>query len=112
MLLLLEYGREELLPLVAKWRMADVVSQTYCFGQVLIKPEATSDSPSSRRNKPNVVHPCANVVILREIKDLGLVSQATKRLRVDNPVNIPLKIGSEVVLILRPAPAARSYGCA
>ncbi|HOH66563.1 MAG TPA: hypothetical protein PLX34_21115 [Sedimentisphaerales bacterium] len=85
---------------MAEWSMTDIMSQTNGFCQILIQPETSGYSARGGRHEAHMIHPRAHVVILRKIEDLGLVSQASKRLGVDDPVDVSLKIRSEVVLVL------------
>jgi hypothetical protein len=82
---------------MAERSVPNVVSQTNGFRQILIQTKTTGHGTRCRRNKTHVVHPRANMIILRKIEDLGLVPQASKRLGIDDPVNVSLEIRPEVI---------------
>ncbi len=71
---------KEILSLVPERCMTNVVSQAYRLCQVLIQPKTPGHSPSGRCNKPDMVHPCANVIILRKVEDLRFVPQTPEGL--------------------------------
>ena len=59
-----------------------------------------------------MIHPRTNVVILRKIENLGLVSQATKGLRIDDPMNVPLEnLSGNICVFCGSRRHARLYGC-
>jgi hypothetical protein len=105
----IEYFRQKALPLMPKGRMADIVRQADCLGKIFIQSKTTSNSSCGRGDKSDMIHSGTDMVILRKIKDLGLMSQASERLRVDNSMNVPLKVCAKVIWFLPSYSPLRSY---
>jgi hypothetical protein len=86
--------------------MTQVVSQRDSLGQLLVELQHLGNRPGNLGNFERVRQPRSIVIAGRREKDLRLVFQPAKSLRVDDPVPIPLKRRTHVVFRLIPQPAA------
>jgi len=69
----------------------EVMSESDRLHQVFVKVQPAGDSPTNLRHLDNVCQPRREVISNRCNEHLALVLQAAERVRVDNPVAIPLK---------------------
>jgi hypothetical protein len=83
-----EEGRQGFLAQMAEGRVAQIVSQSDGFGQVLVQPQGPGGGPSDLGHLERVGEPNAVMVALGRDEDLRLVLEATKRLRVDDAVAV------------------------
>jgi len=93
-------GVERLLARVPEGRMPEIVAETDRLGQILVQPQRPGDAAGDAGRLQRVREPRAVMVAARIDEDLRLVLKATERLRVDNPVAIPLKRRSEPAVVL------------
>ena len=82
---------------VAERRVAQVVAHGNGLRQILVQAQGPGDGPRDAADLQGVGHPGAVMVPLRAEKDLGLVHQAAKGFAVDDPVNVPLIAGPDIV---------------
>jgi hypothetical protein len=85
---------EDALTDMAKRRVPKIVSKPDRFDKVLIEIQPTSDRPANLCNLDHVGQPSSEMVALRRNKYLTFVLQAPERVRVNNPVSVPLKLGA------------------
>src|SRR5690606_22925701 len=104
---------ERILTGMAERRVAQVVRQGQCLGQVLIEPEPAGNAARDLRHLEAVRQPCAVVVALMVDEHLRLVLQAAEGRRMEDPVTIALKGGPSRGLRLRmePPPARGRVAC-
>jgi hypothetical protein len=76
--------------------MTDIVPESYRFDQVLIQPQAASDSPRDFRHKLDMDDPVGDMIVLDKIKNLCLIDIACICPCVDNTVSIAGIRGSDV----------------
>ena len=89
---ILHAGIERILSSVAERRVAQVVSEAYCFRQHLIEAECACDRPGNLRNFQGVRQPRSIKVALVIHEYLCLVHKPAERRRVNNPVPVSLKL--------------------
>src|SRR5262244_3691110 len=77
-----------------KRRMAQVVSERDCFGQILVQPQCTRDSATDRRHLDRMRQACAQMIAGAVEKNLRLVFQAAERARMNDARTIALKFGA------------------
>ena len=76
-------------------RVAEVMPERDGFSQVLVQVEGAGDRACDLRYLQRVCQARAHVVAGRREKDLGLVLEPPKRLRVDDAVAVALKGGAQ-----------------
>ena len=73
-----------------KGRVAKVVPQCDCLGEILVESKRARDAPSNLRYFKRVCKPCTEVVTLGSEEDLRLVGQAPKALAVEDAQFAPV----------------------
>ena len=86
----LERGVERILAGVAERRMADVMRQRQCFGQVLVEAQRPRDDAGDLRHLEAVGQADAIVIAIGRDEHLRLVAQPAEGDRMDDPVTIAL----------------------
>ena len=88
-----------------KGRVAKVVPQCDCLGEILVESKRARDAPSNLRYFKRVCKPCTVVVTLGCEEDLRLVGQAPKALAVEDAVTVALIAWPEEIFLLGHVPA-------
>src|SRR5690606_8911062 len=91
---------------VAEWRMAQVMAEGDRLGQFLVQSQHLGDAARNLRHLERVRQSRAVVVAGGREKDLRLVLEASKRLRMNDPVAVALEDGPDRIEGLRSQPAA------
>ena len=73
--------------------------------QVLVEAQSPGDGPADLADFQRMGQPGAVVVPLRGEKDLGLVLEPPKGLGMDDPVPVPLVLGTDGTGLCRKLPA-------
>ena len=76
---------------MAKRRMADVVGQAQCLGQVFVQPQGAGNDPADLGHFKTVGQADAVMVAVRRDEHLGLVAQAAEGDRMNHPVAVALE---------------------
>ncbi len=76
---------------VAEGRMADVVNQCQCLGEIFVQAKSGCGGSGNLRDLDRVGQTAAKVIGRPARKDLGLPSQPAKGTRLHNPFAIALK---------------------
>ena len=95
---------------MAKWRVAQIVRETYGLAYIFVKAERARDGPRYLRHLYCVGKPRPVVVAFVKDKDLGLVLKPPKGVRVYDPVAVALEGASERVfrlIVKSGAPSSR-----
>src|SRR6476646_4956015 len=82
---------ERLLARVPEGRVARVVPEPDRLDEILVEAKGPRDDARDRRRLERVGHPSPVVVAVRVDEDLRLSLQPAERLRVDEPVAVPLE---------------------
>ncbi len=108
----LETGVQRPLAGMAERRMADVMGQRQGLGQVFVEAQLPGHGAGDLRHFQRVGETGAVMIALMEHEDLGLVLEAPKRGRVDDPVAIPAKRAAGPARSLGKQPSAAAIGVA
>ena len=79
---------------VAEGRMANIMGQAQRLGQVLVQPQGPGNHAADLRHFQAVGQPDAVMIAIRGDKDLGLVAQAAKGDRMDDPITVTLEFAA------------------
>ena len=89
-----EFGHhlvERFLAGMAERRVAEIVGQSQRLGQILVEPQVARDAACDLRDFEAVRQPRPVMIAFVIDEDLGLVLQATKGRRMDDPVAVALE---------------------
>ena len=84
-------GVERIFAGMAERRVAEVVGEAECLGQVLVEAEGAGDGAADLRDLEAVGQADPEMVAVGGDEDLGLVAQAAEGDRVDDPVAVALE---------------------
>ena len=79
------------LAFVTEGRMSQIVGKGKAFGEILVETQGARQRPGDLRHLDRMGQPCAEMIALMIDEDLGLVLQAAKSGRMNDPVAIALK---------------------
>lgn len=82
---------ERLLPRMAEWRMADIMRQAKCFGQILVQPQGAGKDAADLGNLETVGQAGPVMIAVRRDEDLRLGFQPAEGDRMDDPVAVTLE---------------------
>jgi hypothetical protein len=102
---------KRILAAMAERRMTKVMGQAQRFGQVLVEAECTGHGPPDLRDFDRMGQAHSEMVAVGRNEHLGLVAQAAKCHRMDDPVAVALEgitWPSRASIFLDEGPAARS----
>ena len=85
-------GREDALAVMAEGRVADIVPQGDGLQQVFVQAQKLADGPGDLGEELDVQHPVADVLVVDEVKDLGLVDVAGVGPGVEDAVGVHREI--------------------
>ena len=83
----------------------EIVSEGNRFGQIFVHPKRLRDGPRNLRNLQRMRKPRPIMVAVRCQEDLRLILKPAERLRVNDPVPVPLEHRPDITLRLLPFPA-------
>src|SRR6185503_12620700 len=95
---------------MAKGRMAQIMSQGNCLGQVFIQGESARNCPADRSYFDRMSQPGPQMIAGAIQENLRLIFQSPKRARVDDARPVPLKFGPERVARLGVLPPSGFAG--
>jgi len=85
-------AREHALPVVAEGRMADVVAQGDGLQEIFVEAQELADGAGDLGQELDVQHPMADMLVVHQVKDLGLVDVAGVGAGVQDTVGVHRKI--------------------
>src|SRR5690606_10055326 len=97
---------QDALARMAERRVAEIVTERDCLGELLVEPQHLGDAARNLRHLEGVREARPVVVARRREEDLRLVLQAPERLRVNDPVAVALEDRPDRIFGLRAQPAA------
>ena len=68
--------------------MADIVSQSNRFDQVLVKPQKTTDRSGNLGNQLHMEDPVGDMVVFHQVKNLGFIDIAGISQGIENAIHI------------------------
>jgi hypothetical protein len=98
-----------LFPGVTKRGVSQIMPKSDRLGQILVQAQATGNCSGNLGEFQGVAQPRPVVGSFRRNPNLSLIFQPTKRLRMNNPVTIDLKRGSQITWVsFRPTPLGKA----
>src|SRR4029077_1079490 len=97
-------GVECFLARVPEGRMPEIVAESDRLSQILVQAQRPGDTARNAGGLERVREPGPVVIATRVDEDLRLVLETAERLRVHDPVAIPLEGGPQPAVILGPRP--------
>jgi hypothetical protein len=81
-------AREDALAVVAERRVANIMAQGDSLQEVLVQAQKLADGASDLRQELDVQHPMADMFVVDEVKDLGLVDATGIGLGVEDAIGV------------------------
>ncbi|QTK78444.1 hypothetical protein AT6N2_C0560 [Agrobacterium tumefaciens] len=92
---------------MAEGRVAEIMHQRHALGQILIQLQRTGERAGDLRHLDGVGETRAIMVAIGADEDLRFVLQAAKGCRVDDPVTVPLELGTRQASLFGKKTSAR-----
>src|SRR5687767_3744726 len=105
-----ERGGQRILPAMAKRRVAEVVGEAQCLGQILVKTKDARHRAADLRDLDRMGQANAEMVAVGSDEHLRLVAQAAEGDRMDDAVAVALEriaLPARAPIILSEDPSAR-----
>lgn len=98
------YFRKNVLTLMSKRRMTDIVPQGNGLNQILIEPEKAANGPGNARNHLHMQHPVGDMVVVHQGEDLSFIDIAGVGFGMEDTVGI---LGKRLAMVSQdfPSPA-------